>query len=121
MVMIGHLTVPTLADLPAPVSPAIVEGLLRGELGFSGVAITDALEMGALKDYGGGEAALLALEAGVDLLLCPEDPPALVNYLAAAVAEGKLSEERVDESVLRVLSMKEARGMLEEPWSLVPS
>ena len=115
MVMIGHLTVPALDELPAPFSPVVVRELLRGELGFSGAVITDALGMGALKDYGGGEAALLALEAGVDLLLCPDDPSALVNYLAAAVAEGKLSEERVDESVLRVLNMKEARGMLEEP------
>ncbi len=113
MVMIGHLTVPALDERPAPFSPVVVRELLRGELGFSGAVITDALGMGALKDYGGGEAALLALEAGVDLLLCPDDPPALVNYLAAAAAEGRLSEERVDESVLRVLNMKEARGMLE--------
>ena len=112
MVMIGHLTVPALDDLPAPFSPAIVEGLLRGELGFSGVAITDSLAMGALKGYGEGEAALLALEAGVDLLLCPGDPISLVDFLAAAAAAGELSEERVDESVLRILSMKEARGLL---------
>ncbi len=112
LVMIGHLTVPALDELPAPFSPAIVQGLLRGELGFDGVVITDSLAMGALNEYSGEEAALLALEAGVDLLLCPGDPSGLVNCLAARMAEGRLSEERVDESVLRILAMKEARGLL---------
>jgi beta-N-acetylhexosaminidase len=113
LVMMGHLTVPALDERPAPFSPLIVTELLRGELGFTGPVITDALAMGALQEYDGTEAVLLALAAGVDLLLCPSDPGALVAELAAAVENGQLSEARVEESVLRILRMKEARGLLD--------
>ena len=106
MVMIGHLTVPALDTLPAPFSRAVVTGLLREELGFAGVVITDALEMGALGDYTSGETAVLAVQAGVDLLLCPGDPAEALLALSEAVKEGELSRERIDESVLRILRMK---------------
>lgn len=106
MVMIGHLTVPALDTLPAPFSHAVVMELLREELGFTGVVITDALEMGALGDYTSGEIAVLAVQAGVDLLLCPGDPAEALRALSEAVKEGELSRERIDESVLRILRMK---------------
>ncbi len=107
MVMIGHLTVPALDEaLPAPFSYAAVTGLLREELGFAGVVITDALEMGALGDYTSGETAVLAVEAGVDLLLCPGDPAEALSALSTAVAEKEISVERIDESVLCSLRMK---------------
>ena len=106
MVMIGHLTVPALDDAPAPFSHAVVTELLREELGFPGVVITDALEMGALGDYTSGESAVLAVQAGVDLLLCPGDPAEALRALSEAVMEGELSRERIDESVLRILRLK---------------
>ena len=106
MVMIGHLTVPALDTMPAPFSHAVVTELLREELGFTGVVITDALEMGALGDYTSGEIAVLAVQAGVDLLLCPGDPAEALGALSQAVKEGELSRERIDESVLRILRMK---------------
>ncbi len=106
MVMIGHLTVPALDALPAPFSYRIVTELLREELGFGGVVVTDALAMGALADYGCGEAAVLAIQAGVDLLLCPEDPEEALQALLDAVGEGTLTVGRIDESVLRILRMK---------------
>ncbi len=106
MVMIGHLTVPDLDEKPAPFSRAVVTELLRQELGFTGVVITDNLEMGALGDYSSGEAAVLAVEAGVDLLLCPPDPAAALEALTAAVEAGTIPEARIDESVLRILRMK---------------
>ena len=106
MVMIGHLTVPALDEKPAPFSHAVVTELLRQELGFTGVVITDALEMGALGDWSSGEIAVMAVQAGVDLLLCPGDPAAALQALSGAVENGELSMERIDESVLRILRMK---------------
>ena len=114
MVMLGHLIVTDMDEEPAPFSYAVVTELLREELGFDGVVLTDALEMDALGSYGVGEAALLAVQAGVDLLLCPGDPKAALEALETAVAEGVLSEERIDESVLRILSLKEKYGLLSE-------
>ena len=111
MVMIGHITVTAVDALPAPFSHILVTELLREELGFSGVVITDALGMGALKDYSSGEAAVLAVLAGVDLLLCPEKPEEAVEALRLAVEEGRIPEERIDESVLRILRMKLERGV----------
>lgn len=113
MVMLGHLTVPALDSEPAPFSYKIVTELLREELGFYGVAITDSLRMRAVTDrYSSGEAAVRAVQAGVDVLLCPEDPEAAAEALLDAVGNGELTEERIDESVLRVLELKEQRGLL---------
>lgn len=113
MVMLGHLTVRELDSEPAPFSHRIVTGLLRDELGFSGVVITDSLKMKAVTDrYSSAEAAVRAVQAGVDLLLCPEDLDAAVEGLVRAVESGGISRERIDESVLRILNMKRARGIL---------
>ena len=113
MVMIGHLVCSEIDDMPAPFSLRIVTELLRGELGFNGVVVTDALEMQALQDYSIGDRCVRAVLAGVDLLLCPGDMDAALEALQTAVRDGLISEKRVDESVLRILSMKEARGMLD--------
>lgn len=113
MVMVGHLIVPTLDGLPASISPKIITELLRGELGYGGVVITDALAMGAISaDYTPGEVAVRAINAGVDLLLCPEDLPASLQGLEDALAGGTLTWERVDESVLRILTLKLERGII---------
>ena len=111
--MIGHLIVSAVSDEPALFSYALVTELLREELGFTGVVITDALEMGALGGYAAGETAVKAVLAGVDLLLCPHDPEAAVSALEQAVAEGTLTEERIRESVLRILRMKLEMARLE--------
>lgn len=113
LVMLGHLTVGELDSEPAPFSHRIVTGLLREELGFDGVVITDSLKMGAVTGrWSSEEAAVKAVQAGVDLLLCPEDLDAAVNGLIRAVESGDISQERIDESVLRILNMKRQRGIL---------
>lgn len=110
MVMVGHITVPAVdPERPATLSRPIVTGLLRDQLGFDGVVITDAMRMGALTGaYDGTEAAVLAVEAGCDLLLAPEDPDAVAAALLA-----RLPEERIDESVLRILKLKLQLGIIE--------
>lgn len=84
MMMLAHMNVPALDSVPTSVSAKTV-GLLRDELGFTGIVTTDALNMGALKEMGEAEAAELALKAGVDILLHPSDPAALATHLAKAM------------------------------------
>lgn len=113
LVMVGHLIVSDIDDQPAPFSYAIVTELLREEMGFDGAVITDALQMKAMTDaYSSAEIALKAVKAGVDLLLCPEDLPSAVAALEGAVEDGTLPSERLDESVLRILTLKLERGLL---------
>ncbi len=112
-VMMGHLIVPELDDKPAPLSERIVTGLLREELGFDGLVMTDAMEMSALTDYyTGGQAAVMAIQAGVDVLLCPGDLDGTIAALTAAVEDGSISEERLDQSVQRILTFKINRGLI---------
>lgn len=112
-VMVGHLTVPAFDSEPAPFSYPIVTGLLREEMGFEGVVITDSLQMKAITDqYSGGEAAVKAVQAGVDLLLCPPDLDAAISALVEALETGSISQARLDESVRRILTLKFNRGML---------
>ena len=106
MVMIGHITVTALDDVPATISQAVISGLLRDELGWDGVVITDSLDMGALAGYDSGEVCVRYLEAGGDILLGVPDLGTAVGAIESAVAEGRLTEQRIDESVLRVLSLK---------------
>ena len=113
-VMTAHIAVPALAppDLPATLSPAILTGLLRKDLGFKGLVVTDALEMGGIaKGYSAGDAAVRALEAGADVLLMPTDPDAVIKAVAAAVQSGRLTRQRIQESVIKVLSAKERVGL----------
>ena len=113
-IMTAHIAVPALApaDVPATLSPAILTGLLRGEMGFKGIVVTDALEMGGIaQGYSSGEAAVLALEAGADALVMPPDPEAAVKAILAAVQSGRLTRARIDESVARLLAAKERVGL----------
>ncbi len=110
-VMTSHILFPALdAHLPATLSPAILTGLLRGELGFEGLVITDDLEMKGVADgWGAAEAAVLAVLAGADVLLCChtwETQRQIQRALVGAVETGRLSESRVDESVARVAAAK---------------
>lgn len=112
-VMMGHLIVAEIDEQLALLSHKVVTGLLREELGFDGVVITDSLEMRAMTDhYGSGEIAVAAIQAGVDLLLCPQDLDEAIAALTRAVEDGGISRQRLDESVLRVLRLKLARGIL---------
>ncbi len=107
MVMVGHITMSAIdPDVPASLSHDVVTGLLRGQLGWDGVVITDGLEMGALGRWNCGEICVMALEAGVDMLLGPSDVAAAVQAVTEAVGSGRISPARLDESVLRVLTLK---------------
>lgn len=109
MVMVGHLTAPNAfgSDVPASLNPAAVTDLLRGELGFQGLVITDSLSMGAVGDFcTPDQAGVMALLAGADLVLMPEDFAAAYQGVLDAVSEGSLSEERIDQSVLRIVKAK---------------
>ena len=111
MVMVGHLTVPAVDPVPATFSKKLVTDYLRGELGFSGVVITDGLEMAAAGKQPDGEKALRALDAGCDLLLGVYDLPGTVRYLEQALQTGDLSSEALDAHVLRVLTLKLQYGL----------
>ena len=107
-VMMGHLIVADMDSEPALFSYRIVTELLREEMGFTGVIITDALEMKAMTDhYGNDEIVVNAVKAGVDILLMPADIDAAINALSDAVESGDITEERIDESVARILTLKE--------------
>jgi beta-N-acetylhexosaminidase len=113
-VMTAHIAVPALAppDLPATLAPQILTGLLREGLGFKGLVITDALEMGGIaKGYSSGDAAVRALEAGADVLLMPPDPDAAMRAVVAAVESGRLTRRRIQESVAKILAAKERVGL----------
>ena len=115
MVMISHLSNSELSgsDLPASLNKTVITDLLRTELGYEGIVITDSLRMGAVTErFDSAEAAVTALEAGVDLLLMPSDFNAARQGILDAVHEGRISEERIDESLFRILR---ARTALAEP------
>lgn len=107
-VMVSHATVPAIdEELPGSLSKKVITDTLRGELGFEGVVITDALNMTAITEYYKAEdAAVMAIEAGADMLLMPEDFEAAYNAVLAAVQDGTLSEERIDESLYRIYQVK---------------
>jgi beta-N-acetylhexosaminidase len=113
-VMTAHVAVPALAppELPATLAPQILTGLLRDQLGFKGLVITDALDMDSIaKGYSSGDAAVRALEAGADALLMPPDPDAAIRAVVAAVESGRLTRSRIRESVVKVLAAKERVGL----------
>ena len=113
MVMIGHITVTLVDPEPATISKAIITDVLRGELGWDGVVISDSLDMGALAGYGNGEVCVKFLEAGGDILLGIPDIETALTALEAAVTDGRLTESRIDESVQRVLELKISHGIIE--------
>ena len=119
-VMVAHILLSQIdPDNPASLSPGVVTGLLREEMGYEGVVCTDDLTMGAISNtYGMGEAAVLAVEAGCDLLLLCHGADNLAAAHAAlveAVDSGRIPEERLDESVRRILALKGAYGLTNAP------
>lgn len=121
-VMSAHLLIPAWDDKwPATLSPKILTGKLRQELGFEGLIVTDALVMGAIaNEYGATEAAVLAVEAGADVLLMPQDPEATIQAVVEAVTQGRISRSRLEESVKRIWQAKTQVGLFSPPLS-VPS
>lgn len=110
LIMSGHITVPDIDSLPSSVSYAVITGELREKLGYNGVIITDSLAMGAVADmYEPGELAVMAVKAGNDILLMPADLEAAVTGLEEAVRNGDITEERINESVKRILELKSER------------
>ena len=113
MIMVGHLNCPAISasGLPASLDTEIIQGVLREELGFKGLVITDALEMGALTGLvdNPAEVALMAFEAGCDLLLIPSDLQGSYNTVLEAARSGRISADRLNESLRRIVEVK--RGL----------
>jgi beta-N-acetylhexosaminidase len=119
-IMTAHLMVPALDDSgdPATLSRPILTGLLREELGYDGVVVTDSLGMeGVRTKYGDERVPVLALKAGVDQLLNPPHLDLAWNGVLTAVRNGELTEQRLEESILRVLRLKAKLGLFRDPYT----
>lgn len=113
-IMVGHIAVPEITGdfTPATMSYTIVTDILKNQLGFQGLVITDSMEMQAVTDgYNPGEAALCAIGAGCDILLMPDGMQEAFDEVVTAVEDGRLSEQRLDESVRRILMFKQKHGL----------
>lgn len=112
MVMMGHIAATSLTggdNIPCSMSGAVVTDILRNELNFNGVIITDAMNMKAISEYyASDEAAIMALKAGCDMILMPEDFEKAYNGVLQAVQEGTISEERINDSLRRIYRIKYA-------------
>ena len=119
--MTAHVAIPRLTgdDVPATLSPQVLEGLLRKELGFDGLVLTDEMEMEAIAQrYGVGRAAVLAVKAGADMVLVPwlaEKKTEVYEALLAAARSGELPAARLEQALRRVLTAKLRRGLFETP------
>ena len=112
-IMVGHISLPAVTgdERPASLSRTILTELLREQMGFQGVILTDALNMSAItQQFDDGEAAVCAIEAGADILLMPRDFQ--VAGVEQALETGRLSEERINESLRRILGLKMDFGLL---------
>ncbi|MEU6059653.1 glycoside hydrolase family 3 protein [Streptomyces sp. NPDC047097] len=119
-IMTAHIVVPSLdpSEDPATLSRPILTGVLREELGYDGVVVTDSLAMeGVRTKYGDDRVPVLALKAGCDQLLNPPSIAVAWNAVLAAVRGGELTEERIDQSVLRILLLKDRLGLLRDPYA----
>ena len=109
MIMVGHIAVPSVTgdNTPASLSKDVVTDILREEMGYNGVVITDALNMSAISEYyDSAQAAVMALKAGADMVLMPEDFEAAYEGVLAAVKDGTINEARINDSLARVYKIK---------------
>ena len=117
IIMVGHISCPQVTgnEEPASLSEKMITGVLREDMGFDGVVITDAMNMGAIaENYSPAEAAVKAVLAGVDMILMPEDFQQAYTGVLNAVKSGKITQERIDASVIRIIGLKlEMSGYLE--------
>ena len=114
-VMVSHISVSKVTETaqPASMSELIMKTILRDELGFKGIIITDAMDMASITDeYSSAEAALGSFEAGSDIILMPTDFKEAYEAVLSAAKSGEISMERVDESVQRILTVKFMRGVI---------
>lgn len=114
MIMVSHLCLPNIVgeQLPADLCPQIVNDLLRTELGYDGVVMTDSFQKGAIRyNYDVGEAAVAAIHAGCDMIYMPDNLDDAAQAILAAIESGELTAERIDRSVLRILTLKYANGL----------
>jgi beta-N-acetylhexosaminidase len=108
-IMVGHISVPGVTgdNTPASLSYVVINDILKEKLGFQGIVITDSLAMGAISNYyTSSEMSVKAVEAGVDVLLMPADFNAAYNGLLSAAKSGRISQERIDQSVRKILYRK---------------
>ena len=111
LIMTAHIAVPNVTgtNIPSTLSPVVLQDKLRGELGYQNIIITDGMEMGAITmHYTSGEAAVGSIKAGVDIVLGPRDFTEAFDAVIAAVNNGTLSEERINQSVRRILTLRYA-------------
>jgi beta-N-acetylhexosaminidase len=130
-VMVGHLTVPAIEpdpNRPASISSRVINGLLKEELGFHGLVVTDAIDMNGLKRiFSGteseiaGQEAVAAVQAGNDMVVIPGDLEGAYSGLLQALKRGKISVRRIDESVLKILRMKASVGLSRDRYVDLPS
>lgn len=109
MIMTAHISTPNITgnDLPATMSSVILSEKLRGELGFKGIIITDAMEMGAIAEhYSSGESAVGTIKAGADIILLPQSLPEAVDAVMNALEKGEITVDRIKKSVQRILVLK---------------
>ncbi len=121
LILTGHLAFPAVdpSGLPATISPRLTQQLLRDRLGFDGVIITDALNMGGVTSWGSSRSiAVRAITSGVDLLLMPPQPREAVRGIVEAVRDGRMSTKRLNEAVGRVLRLKQQLGLYQAPKHL---
>lgn len=118
VIMTAHITVPSLdpSGEPATLSKPIMTGILRDELHYNGVVVTDSLQMAGVRQmHPDAEIPVLALEAGVDQMLMPPDLGVAIKGVLDAVGSGRLTEQRLDQSVRRILEVKFKRGIVSRP------
>jgi beta-N-acetylhexosaminidase len=116
-IMTAHLSVPALEpdEIPATLSSKVLTGVLRDELNFQNIIVTDAMDMqGVTQMFPAGEAAVRAILAGADVLLMPVNPEAVIHALLSAVEGGRIKRARIEESVLRVLEAKVRVGVMKK-------
>ena len=109
IIMVGHLAIPNITNdnTPASLSKVMIHDILKEQLGYKGLVVTDALDMGALtRNYTEEEIYTMAINAGVDILLMPQESKNCVKIVADAVKSGKISESQIDESVRKILKLK---------------
>lgn len=117
-VMSAHIALPAVTNdrTPATLAPEIMTGLLRDSLGFRGLVVTDAMDMrGVGQGYDNATSAVLAIQAGADILLMPPDVPGAIDAIVAAVEAGRIDTTRIDASVRRILELKLRTGAIQRP------
>ena len=125
-IMTAHIAVPKISgeNLPSTLSERVLTGLLRSDLGFEGIIFTDAMDMAAVdRLYPRGEASVRAVQAGADVIVMPRDVGQAIDALVRAVRSGRLTESRIDDSVIKLLDLKERFGLPERrtvPLAEVP-